>query len=68
MAKYKIIFSPEDCLGCGTCTAICPDNWEFDEEAGKSKPKQTELEDLGCNKEAEDSCPMGAIKIEKVEN
>jgi ferredoxin len=32
----------------------------------KSKPKKTEMKDLGCNKEAADSCPVQCIKIKQV--
>ena len=58
--KYKIEFYKEKCMGCGACT-IC-ENWELDEE-GKAKPKQLELEELGCNQEVAESCPAKAIKI-----
>ena len=51
----------EECIGCGACTAAC-DNFEMKE--GKAHPKQAEVEEVGCNKEAADICPVDAIKIE----
>ncbi|RLG21987.1 ferredoxin [Candidatus Micrarchaeota archaeon] len=51
------------CIGCGACVAICPDNWEM--EGGKSRPIKTEVEDIGCNKEAADACPVQCIHIEE---
>ncbi len=48
----------EKCIGCGTCVAICPDNFEMD----GAKAKVTNAEDTGCAKQAADSCPVNAIK------
>ncbi|RLJ03693.1 MAG: ferredoxin [Candidatus Aenigmatarchaeota archaeon] len=60
---FKIIHNREKCIGCGACASIC-DNWEIDEN-GKAKPKKTEVEEVGCNKEAADVCPVQCIKIEE---
>ena len=57
---YKIEFNKDKCLGCGAC-AQC-DNWEVGKD-GKAHPKKTDLEDIGCNKEAEEICPVNAIKV-----
>ncbi len=62
MAKYKIKVDQEECIGCGACT-VC-DNFEL--KNGKAHVKKTEVEELGCNKEAEEICPVDAIKIEEV--
>ena len=51
------------CIGCGACAAICPDNWEM--EGGKSKPTKTNLEDVGCNEDAADACPVQCITVEE---
>jgi ferredoxin len=64
MAKYKIVFDKNGCIGCGTCAAICPENWEM--SGDKAIPKKTELDSLDCNQEAADACPVNVIKIEKV--
>ena len=64
MAKFKIAFDKEKCLGCGACASICGGNWEL--AGGKAKPKKTELDAIGCNKEAEDVCPVHAIKIVEI--
>jgi len=53
------------CIGCGACVAIAPDNFEFDEN-GLSKVTKDEVND--SVKEAEASCPVGAIKVEESEN
>lgn len=61
---FKIKFDKEECIGCGACTSVC-DNWIVDN--GKVKPKKIQIseKELKNNKEAEDICPVKAIKIER---
>lgn len=61
---FKITQDREKCIGCGSCAAVC-DNWEMRDD-GKAYPKKTEVEEVGCNKEAEEICPVGCIKVEEV--
>lgn len=63
MGKIRIEFKEETCIGCGTCSALCPDNWEMNYDTNKAFPKQTELDEVGCNKEAEENCPADCIKV-----
>jgi len=65
MAKFKITFDHDACIGCGACASVCPDLFELNEDEMKAKPKKTELDDIGCAKEAEDTCPVEAIKVVK---
>ena len=71
MAKVKIVHDVQTCIGCGACVSICPDNWEMRSD-GKSYLKNSkqvgektelELNDIGCNQEAADSCPVECIHI-----
>ncbi|MCK5040225.1 MAG: ferredoxin [Candidatus Aenigmarchaeota archaeon] len=64
MSKYKIEHDIDACIGCGACISMCPDNWEMSNE-GKAIPKKAELDEIGCNEEAKDSCPVDCIKIEE---
>jgi len=73
MSKYKIIHDRPVCIGCGACTATCPDFWEMNED-GKSdlknakkvgKKQVLELNDLKCNMEAAEVCPVNCIHIEE---
>ncbi len=61
---FKIIQDREKCIGCGACVSVC-DNWKMDDD-GKAKLKKTEVEEVGCNKEAAEICPVQCIKIEEV--
>lgn len=60
----KIIHDKNICIGCGACAAVCAENWDMGDD-GKSKPKKTELTDIGCNMDAAQSCPVNCIHIEK---
>lgn len=53
----------DECIGCGACVAACPENWEIDGD--KAKPKKTKIEEVGCNKDAADSCPVECITIKE---
>lgn len=64
MAKYKITINEDECIGCGTCAALCAENYEMDDN-GKAKVKNAEVDELGCNEEAKESCPVSCIKIEE---
>ncbi|MEG1602830.1 MAG: ferredoxin [Cloacibacillus sp.] len=51
----------DDCIGCGVCSELCPQNFKLDEDEGKcmvisQDPSQTV-------KEAAESCPVSAIMI-----
>ncbi len=69
----KIIQERDKCIGCGSCAVICPKFWEMDKD-GKATLKgseqagsnyELEVEELSCNEDAEASCPVGIIHIEK---
>ncbi|MBW6451508.1 MAG: ferredoxin [DPANN group archaeon] len=60
-----IEFDKDACIGCGSCNAVCPDNWVMDESGSevKAKPIKTKLSEVGCNSDAADTCPVDAIKV-----
>lgn len=68
MSKYKVIYDEEICIGCQNCVLTCPHNWEKEDD--KVKPNKTEIneDELKINKEAEEACPVEAIKIIKIED
>lgn len=70
MGKVKIVHRKEDCIGCGACVAVCPDYWEMEGDKshlkGSTKDGDTEvldLDDVGCIKDAADSCPVECIEV-----
>ena len=48
------------CIGCGLCTSICEEVFEFDFDKGKAKVKDPKSKS-SCVKEAIDVCPVDAI-------
>ncbi|MBD3397715.1 ferredoxin [Candidatus Micrarchaeota archaeon] len=69
----KVIQEREKCVGCGACAAICPKYWEMSGD-GKSRLKGSNvvegkhvlvLEDVECNKDAANACPVKCIMVEE---
>ena len=70
----KIIFERQKCIGCGACQSLCSKFWKMAEDGkaellgSKQKPGtenfERELEEIECNQEAIDNCPVQCIQIE----
>ncbi|RLC34135.1 MAG: ferredoxin, partial [Candidatus Nealsonbacteria bacterium] len=67
----KIILKRDECIGCGSCQAVCPKFWKIADD-GKtnllnskqpegSENYELELADVECNQEAADACPVQCI-------
>ncbi len=78
MAKYKIIYDREVCIGAIACVAVNPKFWVMDPDgkanlkgAKKNKDGKWELiieeDDLQLNKDSAEVCPVLAIVVEKIE-
>ncbi len=72
----KIAFERDKCIGCGTCSVICPGFWEVGDD-GRAVLKggveigddfEKEVEDVECNVEATQSCPVQCIHIKEHQN
>jgi len=59
MPKIKV--DKKKCIGCGSCASIC-DNFVMQD--GKAKVVKASVVEITCEKQAEKSCPVGAIKVE----
>ena len=69
----KVIHEREICIGCGACVSMCSKYWDMGDD-GKSILKnavnnqekyELEVETIGCNQDAADSCPVHCIAIVK---
>ena len=63
----KIILEKEKCIGCGSCQAVCSKFWKLGQD-GKTEylgSQDLKDEEIGCNQEAADACPVQCIHIEK---
>jgi len=75
MAKIELKHVRNDCIGCGACAAIDPDNWEMDGDKARLKDGKDvgdevfvkEVEDTDLHKEPADSCPVPCIFYKKLE-
>ena len=64
MAKYKIIFDKDTCIGAYACMAIAPDTWHEGDD-GKAVLVKEFFDEAELKKqlEAARACPVNAIKI-----
>ena len=80
VAKYKIEFDREACIGAAACVVSAPDFWKIVDDGkanllqGATFNEQTkkwelviEEKDYHPNLEAEQGCPVMAIKVTKIE-
>ena len=71
----KITLDKNTCIGCGACVAICPKYFEMGDDAKsrlknavknkKNNQEKLTVKEIGCIKEASDSCPVKAILIKE---
>jgi len=79
MAKYKVTFDRNTCIGAFACVAADPDHWTYADD-GKVDLKQAEKADenvftlivedpkeIEALKAAAEACPVYAIKIEEMQ-
>ncbi len=62
---YRIIHEVDECIGCGSCAAVCPENWVM--HGDKSAPRNKKVKRVSCNQDAADACPVQCIRIEEME-
>ncbi|MEO3993107.1 MAG: ferredoxin [Desulfurococcaceae archaeon TW002] len=81
MTKYKVVVDRVSCISCGAAPAICPEVFVLGGDNGKNriveKYSVETNKDISigvvpeelyeCTKTGAEVCPVGAIKLEKVE-
>ena len=80
MAKYRVVIDRDKCLGDMVCASICPEVFEMSDD-GRSQVRlewRLKPENLAeglvpgelyeCVKAASSVCPIGVIRVEKVED
>jgi ferredoxin len=71
MAKYKVILEREECIACEGCIGACSDYFEMADDdwaqiTGSTRVgsnDELETDDLGCIRDAADTCPVNIIHI-----
>ena len=68
----KIKLEREKCIGCGSCTVICPKFFEMAEDgkshvigAEKKEVEELEIENSECSVAAAEACPAQCIFVTK---
>jgi len=59
MATIKI--DAEACIGCGACVATCEKSFKMTDN--KSVPINAKVDNVTCEKEAADVCPVSCITV-----
>jgi ferredoxin len=69
---FKISQKNDECIGCGACVAIAPEDWKMNgDKAILIDGKKTgdllvkTLPSVRNNKQAESACPVQCIKVEE---
>ena len=62
----KAIVNKDLCIGCGACAAICPEEFEINDDGlSESLNEKVNDENISAVKEAVDNCPTSAISTEE---
>ena len=61
----KAIVDAETCIGCGLCPSICPDVFQMKGDVAEAIPGDIPKELQDSAREAAESCPVDAIRIEE---
>ena len=54
----------DGCIACGTCVAVCPEVFRFDDDGMAEAYAEVSAENEESAKGARDDCPVSVIDIE----
>lgn len=70
MAKIK--HEREICIGCGSCSAVCPKYFEMADDgkahligSAQAEIEELEVQKIECAEAAAEACPVQCIHVEK---
>jgi len=71
MVKFKVVLEREDCTGCESCVASCPDSFEMADDGlahmmGSTRlgsNDELDMDDLGYCKDGAEVCPVNVIHV-----
>lgn len=58
-----VTLDADECIGCGSCSEICPEVFAFNTDSEKAFVLKEDGGDLECAGEAAAACPAGCINI-----
>jgi len=68
----KIKHEIEKCIGCGSCSAICPKYFEMVDDgkahligSAQAGIEELEVQKIECAEAASEACPVQCIHVEK---
>lgn len=60
----KIKIDKNKCIGCGTCVALCPNSFNWDQTGLKVEAVNPPSDENSSLKDAAAACPVQAIELE----
>lgn len=57
----RVVIDEDECIGCESCSEICPEAFAFDEDSGKAKVINPDSA-IACLQDAMDTCPVECIR------
>jgi ferredoxin len=63
--SQRVFINEEECIGCGTCSELCPEVFQMNEEKEKAEVIKPEGGSFECITDAMEGCPVSCIHWEE---